>query len=993
MSKFSILFLLLFTIFNDLYSERVVIDLCKNNNWRVWLDRNAQWENDKLILPNELDLLKLPINLPTCGWDSLYNEKGIKCKLPTTIEEQFGTSHDWTYKGVSWFFNEFKLPVQFKGKRIFLYIEKYNHRIEVFVNGKLVGYDAVGLVPYQCDISNALISGNNRIALRITGVGGNRGWEDFKMIKWGDNLLLPDKDYSGIGGSVNLIVLDNIYISDVFVKNVLPVKGNQIEVEANLYNDSNNKVESEYSIEIVDKKTKEVLLKKDFNCLLQTGDNFINNNLVVENAKIWSENNPYLYDCRIKLKTNNSCDFYEQQFGFRIFEVKEKDGHTHFYLNGERIRFRSSIDWGIYAYNGMFPTQEVAKRNIEAVKAVGHNSLNFHRRLGDTSIFNNADSLGVYIYEEPGGFHCGGQGNCNIEVSDFAKGQITERIKRMVLRDRNHPSLLIYALCNEDNKWTQLREKSMRYINELDPTRLIINTSGGNSGGFTNDGVHHIRPYEDKIRMDYKDHHTVRAQVTLMESDLKCEASKIYNNKGERIHHVSNDSTSITYWGEVRCYAGTFNYPLLYKQGIVNGKGYDISMYKSQYYKIKELFDNCNFPNIESCYDLTKYAGQGQYYTNGRLEQMIMCNDFSDGYAINGWTPGPDMPDEWYSAMLDQNRNMNSFPENTSYWNRPLQLAIMRQNGKYFIPDDTIKVNVFLINENKLSSGNYSLSLFVKDGNGRQFDLKKNINITVKGGDIYSQTVYKDFPIVVRREWASGYVSIIGKLYKGNRIVADGMEQVLLKNRITQKRRLNGINISVIDWPCAEKALKEAGITTSPFLEKSSIVLMGNNYDDKTIDNILAVVRKGAKLIIKLDSTNSKILFQKGVLSTPLKIYNGYQTGYWNGNGSSYISVFGGNQVIYKSKVISSRSWEVSGDPIGFFPFRSDYKKNIYGLYFAHQNKRNPKFNDDNNTLVTYGEIEYGNGKILLSASYIVDEENAFTDLLFFNILDFYNKK
>lgn len=987
----------LFVLFLNAYSQRMFMNLSENIKWKVWLDKEAEWQNDKLILPEDLDLSKLKVNIPLCGWDSLYNIVGKECFLPTTIEEQFGVSHDWTYHGVSWFYSSFNISDDWNGKRVLLNIAKYNHRIEIFVNEKIVGYDAIGLLPYSCDITSALKNGENKIAFRVTSAGGNnRGWEDFPMIKWGEQYILPDKDYSGIGGEVTLTGVDESYISDVFVKNMLPAKSNNIEIEAEVYNYGYKDVNGTYSIEIIDSKNQKVLFNQNYSCVLQNGNNKLHRKITVPEAKQWTENSPNLYLCKIGLKTDKSEDSYTQKFGFRVFEIKRQNGCTNYYLNGERVRFRSSIDWSIYAFNGMFPTNDVAKRNIEAVKKVGHNSLNFHRRAGDPNVMDYADSLGVYIYEEPGGFHSGGQPGVNIDTFYFARKQIYERLKRMVKRDRNHPSLMIYCLCNEDNRWTLAREMAMRLVNSYDPTRLVVNSSGGDKGGFSYGGVPHIRPYESEIRMDYHDNHTVlKALISLDENDLNREVSQI--KKGEKIEHVTNDSLSITYWGEVRCYAGTFNYPLMYSQGQNNGLGYDISMYSSQAKKVKELFELCRLKgmgngDIKSEFDLTKYAGQGQYYSNGRLGQVIMSNNLSDGYAINGWSPGPDMPDEWFSAMLDQNRNMNSFGANCSYWNRPLQVAIMRLNGKYFNPGDSVKLNIFVINENKLKAGNYVLFLRIKDGKGNYVDYNKKFNVHVEGGDVYAQTICKDMSFIVEPSWKSGYITIEGKLYDGKKIVADGMEQVLLKNRISQKDVFKKSKISVVNWEAAENALREAKIPYSSNIDNASLILMGTKTTEKYWNEVLAAVHKGANLVVQFDSIDSNILLDKGLINTPIKNWGGLQTEFWNGNGSSYIDVFGGNQVMHESKIISTRSWEASGSPRGFYPFRSDYKQRAYGIYFAHQYKKDTRFNDGNNTLVTYGEIEYGKGKILLNTSYWVDENNAFTDLLFFNILDHYNK-
>lgn len=975
-------------------AQRYKMELTHLNTWRVWLDDKAEWKNDRLYLPGEFTLSELPYNVPTCGWNELYNNKGKSCSLPTTVEEQFGTNHNWKYNGVSWFFTEINIPEKWNKKEIFLEIEKYNHRVEVYVNNELSGYDAIGLLPYQCNVTDKLICGKeNKIALRITSAGGNRGWEDFHMIKWGDEYLLPDKDYSGIGGNLTLTAVDRSFVTDVFVENMRPAKSNNINVNIDIQHNENKDTKASYNITISEKNTKKIVYNHSFTTFLQKGNNKINRKITVPEAKQWDEYNPNLYICDVTLKTSKSKDLYSQTFGFRVFEVKEKNGHTHFYLNDKRIRLKSAIDWSIYAFNGMFPTDSVAKRNIKAVKSIGHNSLNFHRRAGNRLLFENADSLGVYIYEEPGGFHSGGQANCNIDTFHFAKAQMYERIKRMTIRDRNHPSLLIYSLSNEDNMWTNTREKSMRLIHELDSTRLIINTSGGNNGGFSDGGIAHIRPYCDEIRKDYNDHHTVQSTVIIDENDLNL----VNYSKGDKtkIEHISNDSITITYWGEVRCYAGTFNYPLIYEQGIKNKKGYDIPMYKSQAEKAYELFNTSNIigkenGKISTVYDLTKYAGQGQYYTNGRLEQVIMSDNFSDGFAINGWTPGPDMPDEWSSAMLDQNRNMNSYKENISYWNRPLQIAIMRTNGKYVNPGDTVKLNIFLINENRLPAGLYSLSIKIKDGSGKYVKNIDGIRVNVAGGDTFAQTISKGHEFIVDDGWQSGYVTIEGVLYKENKAVTDGKEQVLLKNRKSQNERFRGHSITVINWPEAQKALDEANIRITDDIADASVILLGTGSDNKAWTSALSATEKGSNLIIKTDKKNAPLLLEKGLISKPIQTWGGMQSSFWNGNGSSYINVFGGDQVMHKSGFISTRSWESCGDPVGFYPFCSKFPTNIYGLYFTHQFKRNTNFKEENNLLVTYGEIEYGKGKILINTSYWVDNNNAFTDLLFFNILYHY---
>ena len=366
-----------------------------------------------------------------------------------------------------------------------------------------------------------------------------------------------------------------------------------------------------------------------------------------------------------------------------------------------------------------------------------------------------------------------------------------------------------------------------------------------------------------------------------------------------------------------------------------------------------------------------------------------MTNDHTDGYAINGWSPGPDMPDEWASAIVDQNRNMNASGEEMSYWNRPLQVAIMRQNGKYFQVGDTVRVKICLINEGKLSKGSYVFQLRIRDGLGQEQFVSKPWPIQVLGGETYAQVILPDYSFVLQEDWNSGHVTIEGEVLNDQQVMAEGKEQVLFRNRTSQRKRLQDCSINVINWPEAEKAMNEAKIPLDP---KSSLILAGKGISKNELKQLLKKVYAGTNLILQTDSLMGEQVFQLGLLDKRIETWGGIQTGHWNGNGSSYIETFVGNQSIPSGKSISTRSWEAQGDPKGFYPFSSKYPLRIHGLYVANQFKRNPHFTDGNNVLVTYGEIKYGKGHILLNTSYWIDENTVFADWLFFNMLEYYNK-
>ena len=148
--------------------------------------------------------------------------------------------------------------------------------------------------------------------------------------------------------------------------------------------------------------------------------------------------------------------------------------------------------------------------------------------------------------------------------------------------------------------------------------------------------------------------------------------------------------------------------------------------------------------------------------------------------------------------------------------------------------------------------------------------------------------------------------------------------------------------------------------------------------------------RNGADLILQTDSLMGEQLYRLGLLNQRIEVWGGTQTGHWNGNGSSYIECFAGRRAFATAHTISTRSWEAEGEPRGFYPFSSRHPLRLYGVYVANQFERNQLFPESKNVLVTYGEISYGRGRILLNSSYWVDEATVFSDLLFFNMLAHY---
>jgi hypothetical protein len=924
-----------------------------DSTWRVWLDTSALWQADRLYVPREVNLAAMPVNAPSGGWKSLDDALGQKCELPATVEEIFsGGVNTYRYHGVSWFWRSLSIPAPWAGRKIVLHVEKQRMRMEVYVNQKLAGYDLIPETPSDFDLTPFVHPGqSDRLAIRLTNAGGNRGWEDVELIPWGKYQFPSSHDFSGLG-HVDLEAVPLVRVEDVFVKNMQPAGARNIEVQVTAANDLPREQSRNLQLQIEDDKTGQIVAQRQFpNVALPPGTTKMQASFTVANAVLWDLEHPVLYRCRASL-LSSSCvtDKKTVRFGFRVFEVKSTpSGGAFYFLNGKRLRLSSAIDFGFYAFTGMFPTPQMAENSVQAARAINHNALSFHRRIGEPLVMDEADHKGLYLYEEPGGFHEAFQGNgpSNVAGDAFTSQVELEKCRRMFLRDRNHPALLVYNLSNEDTSWDSGRETAMKMEGELDGTRLVSNSSG-HTGGGPSGPDYHLRPYETDIRRDLHDDHTVHSESRFQESDF-----------GSHQDRYSGDG--VVAFGEVRCYAGPADFPLLadlQKSLPLGWPGYDSNIYLPLASKIAAFCTDFDLAStgsrvIQTPADFTRQAGRGLMYIDGRLGQTIMTNNSASYYAINGWSSSPQVPNTLFgdlsafdSGMCDEGRNLKGPAVDCAYWTRPVQIAITRRNGKYFNPGQTAEFGLALINEGKLEAGAYDLKISVLDGAGKQTSFSSELPVTVAGGDTYAQPL-TSIKVPLDPSWHAGHITVQAELDNGLHAVADGSEQVLLKNRATWHNDLSNLQGEVVGWPAAEKALAEANATLTS--TNPDYILMAGPPDAASLKGALSQVHDaGSLLILKFDAAWANALLEQGVLTQPVTEWGGAESTGWNGNGWGYLDHFIGGQAVPFKTAISTNSWEVPGEPMGFWPLETTEKKYAYGAYVARPGMDTPQvFNVD----------------------------------------------
>jgi hypothetical protein len=741
---------------------RHVTDL-SGPGWILWQDQMASWENDELFLP-PVDLAKVPANPPTAGWEIL--SQGMPVSVPGTVEEYLGKGQgpEAQAKGVTWWSRAFVVPEVSRDSLLKLQFDSVRLRAEVYVNGRLVGYDLVGNTPFSVDLTPLLRDGTLRpgkeagLAVRVTNPGGNCDWKDYEPMHWGKYLIPISHGFSGITGGVKLVATSPLHVSDLYLQNTPNPRS--INAITTIGNASGRDQRCILRLVIREKDGGRILLTREFKDLVfKPGDNPFTVPLEVADAKLWSPDQPNLHVAEVTLLgQDGSADRVDEAFGFRWFSPEGIGSDAVLRLNGKRIVLRTAISWGFWPINGVFPSHGLASRQIRVAKEFGLNMLNFHRCIGNSVVFDKADEMGLLYFEEPGGY-------VSAKDDPFAQALSREKLLRMVKRDRNHPSLVIYNMINEQwDKWgagtntslLDVHRRDLRDAHALDPSRTILYASAW-AGRFPdprNDPAKmHMRPFETSVSMSgWFDYHRAGG------SDLW--RQEFYRDPA---HHygLTTNAGEIVYWGEEGAVSTPPRLGLIEEElrGVTN-PGWDGRIYRDWYAAFDSYLTTNNlrgaFPTVD---DLCKAMGAVSIEHQGRKIEDTRIVNPNDGYAINGWESELV---ENHSGIVDCFRNPKADPSILAYYNQPLYVAV-KPRLQVVDAGARVPVDFYLINESD-AKGEGTLAITLRDREGRECQAT-NIPVSVQGGDVFGQLLAAGISVPVT---GSGFTTIEARLSLSN---------------------------------------------------------------------------------------------------------------------------------------------------------------------------------------------------------------------------------
>ena len=428
------------------------------------------------------------------GWT---NTKGLSKKItvPFCPESELSGIGYTDFIPCVWYQRNINIPAEWNGKKILLHFGAADYETKVYVDGKMVGEHKGAGSSFNFDITSYVKAGQQanlvvRVYDNLRGGMQPGGKQCTALYSAGCSYTRV----TGIWQTVWMEAVNEQALKNVFA--IPDIDQQQLVVRPEFYNEGNNNT---LTVEVKDGK--KTVAKRT-----SRASNQSTIVLPIKNAHLWSPEDPYLYDVKYTVKNAQGevIDEVSSYMGMRKVHISG----GYFYLNNKPYFQRLVLDQGYYP-DGIWtaPSDEALRQDIEMSKAVGFNGARLHQKVFEERYYYWADKLGYLTWGEEASWVL----NINNELA--VRNFLTEWAE-IVVRDRNHPSLVTWTPLNET--WNATPGVYVRFVNDLydltkaiDPTRPINDASGDSHVKTDIWSVHDYTREPDKLIAN----HTIKAGV------------------------------------------------------------------------------------------------------------------------------------------------------------------------------------------------------------------------------------------------------------------------------------------------------------------------------------------------------------------------------------------------------------------------------------------------------------------------------------------------
>jgi len=355
-----------------------------------------------------------------------------------------------------WYRRTFKIPDNWKKKRIILHFGAVDWETTVYLNGQKLPVHRGGYDSFSYDITNFLSDGDEQEIIVGVYDPTDRGDQPRgkQVNKPGGIWYTPT---TGIWQTVWLEPVDRYGIKNFYL--IPDVENQLLRIRIKFW-------ESTPQLRV------RAIAKMEGKAISQVSD-FVESELKLKIPELrqWSPDDPFLYDLEIRVSLNgNLIDHVKSYFGMRKVEIKKDSlGVPRIFLNGKFVFQVGPLDQGFWP-DGLYraPTDEALKYDLEVIKKLGFNMVRKHVKVEPERWYYWADKLGLLVWQDmPSGNN----------LTEIGREQFELELKRLIQGRFNHPSIIMWVPFNEG--WGQFDVKRLvGLIREWDPNRLIIDASG-----------------------------------------------------------------------------------------------------------------------------------------------------------------------------------------------------------------------------------------------------------------------------------------------------------------------------------------------------------------------------------------------------------------------------------------------------------------------------------------------------------------------------------
>ena len=425
------------------------------------------------------------IDVPCC-WETrgygrpYYYGMGFPSAI-STIEEQIPSiDHSKTYVGL--YKRTFQVTEESLKENVILCFESVKAAFYCWVNGQYVGMGKGSMLPVEFDITKFVQPGENTVSVQV--------------YQFSDVIYLENQDMwlmSGIYRDVTIYTQPKKNIYDVYAHADLDEKYRNAKLMIEVTTEHGDG--TEIRAELLDGGKIIVTKEKKVN-----GD-LTHFNFDCNDVKKWTAETPYLYQIRVVL-VNLGKELQSKviDFGFRKIEIKNAE----LLLNGMPLKFRGINYHAFTPDQGYYVAPEVYEHDLSVMKQNNINAIRTSHYPQDSYFYELCDKYGIYVMDE-----------CNVETHGVRDmnvpgdnpvwtGHVVDRMQRMVLRDRNHPCVILWSLGNESSIGSnhyKMKEAALA----LDKTRKIHYEGGSDLQVSDFICVGYSSPEREQLFADHKD--------------------------------------------------------------------------------------------------------------------------------------------------------------------------------------------------------------------------------------------------------------------------------------------------------------------------------------------------------------------------------------------------------------------------------------------------------------------------------------------------------